>query len=75
MQKCKLKHEYIKSALAPAIVTKIKVVSSDDKFLNECAVGVPSDQLSLAIGIKGQNVKLASKLTGWKLNICSDDEI
>lgn len=67
--------KYIKSALAPAIVTKIKVVSSDDKFLNECAVGVPSDQLSLAIGIKGQNVKLASKLTGWKLNICSDDEI
>ena len=67
--------KYIKSALSPAIVTEIKVVSSDDKFLNECAVGVPNDQLSLAIGIKGQNVKLASKLTGWKLNICSDSEI
>ena len=67
--------KYIKAALAPATVTKVKVVSSDDKFLNECAIGVPSDQLSLAIGIKGQNVKLASKLTGWKLNLCSDNEI
>lgn len=61
--------EFIKASIAPAKVIDINVVSTDDKFQNECTVTVPDGQLSLAIGIRGQNVKLASRLTGWKLNL------
>ncbi len=60
---------FIEASIAPARVIDINVVSTDDKFQNECTVTVPDDQLSLAIGIRGQNVKLASRLTGWKLNL------
>lgn len=61
--------EYISAAVAPAKVVDINILSTDDKAQNECTVTVPDDQLSLAIGVKGQNVKLASRLTGWKLNL------
>ena len=63
------KDKFIKSALAPAEGVNI----SFDKHSGETTVTVPSDQLSLAIGRGGQNVKLAAKLTGSKLRIISDE--
>jgi N utilization substance protein A len=56
------------SALAPAEVTRVYV----DNELEALEVIVPDDQLSLAIGKKGQNVRLAAKLTGWKIDIISE---
>lgn len=55
----------ISSALSPAKVINVEV-NSDEK---EAKVFVPGDQLSLAIGRKGQNVRLAAKLTGWKIDV------
>ncbi len=63
------KEKYIKSALAPAEGMDIKF----DKNTGETVVKVPADQLSLAIGRGGQNVKLAAKLTQTKLRIVSDE--
>ena len=57
--------KYIAAALAPADVVDV-VVSRDD---HRARVIVPDDQLSLAIGNKGQNVRLAAKLTGWRIDI------
>lgn len=65
------KDKFIKSALAPAEGLNI----SFDKHSGETTVTVPSDQLSLAIGRGGQNVKLAAKLTGSKLRIISDEAV
>lgn len=62
------KDKFIKSALAPAEGLNIVF----DKHSGETTVTVPDDQLSLAIGRGGQNVKLAAKLTGSKLRIISD---
>lgn len=62
--------EFISQALSPAAVSSASIVSELDKT---CRVYVPSDQLSLAIGNKGQNVRLAAKLTGWKIDIHPDD--
>jgi N utilization substance protein A len=62
--------EFVVRALAPARVSKI--VMDEDEHAME--VIVPDDQLSLAIGKKGQNVRLASRLTGWKLDVRSDSE-
>ncbi len=62
------KDKFIKSALAPADGLNI----SFDTRSGETTVTVPSDQLSLAIGRGGQNVKLAAKLTGSKLRIVSE---
>ena len=56
------------SALAPADVTRV-YVDNDEESLE---IIVPDDQLSLAIGKKGQNVRLAAKLTGWKIDIISE---
>jgi len=57
--------QYISNSLSPA-----KVVSIDiNEETNEAVVKVEDDQLSLAIGRSGQNVRLASKLTGWTINI------
>jgi len=50
-----------------------KVIQDDEE--HEMEVIVPDDQLSLAIGKKGQNVKLAARLTGWKLNVRSQSEV
>jgi len=63
------KDKYIKSALAPAEGLDIAY----DKKTGETIVTVPTDQLSLAIGRGGQNVKLAAKLTQTKLRIISDE--
>lgn len=62
--------EYITNALSP---TKVNSVSIDDKN-NKAKVVVPNDQLSIAIGKSGQNVRLASKLTGYDIDIVSDEE-
>lgn len=57
--------EYIIAALSPAKISTIKL----DKEIKHVLVTVDDDQLSLAIGKKGQNVRLASKLTGWEIDI------
>ena len=57
---------YIKNALSPAQIVKVQPILDRDK---EAVAYVYPDQLSLAIGKGGQNVRLAAKLTGWKLNI------
>jgi transcription termination/antitermination protein NusA len=57
--------EYIKASLLPAEVGEIKL----DKANKRAEVIVADDQLSLAIGKHGQNVRLASKLVGWELDV------
>ncbi|MDD4730659.1 MAG: transcription termination/antitermination protein NusA, partial [Desulfovibrio sp.] len=59
---------YARNALSPAQITRI-TVDEDDEVLE---VVVPDDQLTLAIGRKGQNVKLASRLLGWKIDIFTE---
>lgn len=62
--------EYIVNALSPARVVSVDIMA-DDEEAHEALVVVPDDQLSLAIGREGQNVRLAHKLTGWKIDIKS----
>ncbi|MCY4321233.1 MAG: transcription termination factor NusA [Bdellovibrionaceae bacterium] len=62
--------QYICNALAPAKISKILM----DEEQKNMQIIVPDDQLSLAIGKKGQNVRLAVKLTGWNLNLVSEEE-
>lgn len=62
--------KFISQSLSPAKVINVKT----DKENNQAQVTVPEDQLSLAIGIKGQNVRLSAKLTGWKIDIIALDE-
>ena len=62
--------EYIVNALSPARVVSVDILA-DDEEAHEAMVVVPDDQLSLAIGREGQNVRLAHKLTGWKIDIKS----
>lgn len=64
--------EYVAAALAPADVISVDVVGSEEE--RTCRVIVPADQLSLAIGNKGQNARLAAKLTGWKIDINPDTQ-
>ncbi|MDD2966027.1 MAG: transcription termination factor NusA [Desulfovibrionaceae bacterium] len=59
---------YAKNALAPAVVSRI-VVDEEENLLE---VIVPDDQLTNAIGRKGQNVKLAARLLGWKVDIFTE---
>jgi len=61
---------YAKAALSPAKVDRLQVASRTEKAM--LAI-VPQDQLSLAIGKKGINVKLASRLIGWKISIKQED--
>ena len=58
--------EYIGAALAPAEIVSVEIV---DEEMRSCRVTVPEAQLSLAIGNKGQNARLAARLTGWKIDI------
>ncbi len=62
--------EFVVRAMAPARVAKIVM----DEEAHSMEVVVPDDQLSLAIGKKGQNVRLASRLTGWNLEVRSESE-
>jgi len=61
---------FIVNALQPAAVTK--VVMDEDE--NRIEVVVPDDQLSLAIGRRGQNVRLASQLSGWAIDIMNEEQ-
>ncbi len=61
---------FVVNALAPAEVTKV-VMDEEQKRIE---VVVPDDQLSLAIGRRGQNVRLASQLTGWDIDILTEAE-
>lgn len=63
--------EFITQALSPATVTGVEILSGEEKM---CRVTVPDNQLSLAIGNKGQNAKLAAKLTGYKIDIRSEHD-
>jgi N utilization substance protein A len=63
--------EYIKAALSPAVVSRIEL----DRENKRAKVLVAPDQLSLAIGKKGQNVRLASKLVGWEIDVRSKELI
>jgi transcription termination/antitermination protein NusA len=60
--------KYVYNALAPAHVSMVRV----DEESRSLLVVVPNDQLSLAIGRQGQNVRLASKLLGWKIDVKSE---
>jgi len=57
---------YIANSLSPARVDRVVLANTEDK---QSLVLVPEDQLSLAIGKEGQNVRLAARLTGWKIDI------
>ncbi|NIZ00846.1 transcription termination factor NusA [Thalassospira lucentensis] len=61
---------FVVNALAPAEVTKVVL----DEETNRIEVVVPDDQLSLAIGRRGQNVRLASQLTGWDIDILTEED-
>ena len=61
--------KFVTNALSPAKIAKVVVHEEE----NTMEVIVPEDQLSLAIGKKGQNVRLAAKLTRWKINIKSEE--
>ena len=65
--------EFIKQALKPAEVLKV-VITNPNPDKRACKVVVPDNQLSLAIGNKGQNAWLAAKLTGWKIDIQGDGQ-
>jgi N utilization substance protein A len=56
--------KYIANAMSPAKISEVKIMPK-----NKALVLVPEDQLSLAIGRNGQNVRLAAKLTGWKIDV------
>lgn len=58
--------EFVAAALAPADVISVTILSEEE---HSCRVIVPNNQLSLAIGNKGQNARLAARLTGWKIDI------
>jgi transcription termination/antitermination protein NusA len=57
---------YISNALSPARIDEVRLVNPEGR---QAHVLVPEDQLSLAIGKEGQNVRLAARLTGWKIDI------
>lgn len=62
--------KFICNALAPAEIIRVIVDEADQSM----AVVVPDDQLSLAIGRRGQNVRLASKISGWNLDVTSESD-
>jgi predicted PilT family ATPase len=62
--------QYVRNALSPAKVSRVSVNEAEKTM----QVVVPDDQLSLAIGKRGQNVRLAAKLTHWKIDIKSESE-
>jgi N utilization substance protein A len=57
--------QYVINAMAPAEIVKITM----DEELHSMDLAVPNDGLAKAIGVRGQNVRLASELTGWELNV------
>ena len=64
--------EYIVNAISPARVVSVDIITDDsNEETKDALVVVPDDQLSLAIGREGQNVRLAHRLTGWNIDIKS----
>src|SRR6187402_200691 len=63
--------QLVMNALSPAKVQRVSIVDERDRIME---VVVEDKQLSLAIGKKGQNVRLAAKLTGWRIDIKSEEE-
>ena len=61
--------EYIANSLSPAKVLEVRIMPK-----NKASAIVPQDQLSLAIGKNGQNVRLAAKLTGWKIDVRGEED-
>jgi predicted PilT family ATPase len=61
----------VTNAISPAKVQRVSIVDDAERVME---VIVEDKQLSLAIGKKGQNVRLAAKLTGWKIDIKSEEE-
>lgn len=61
--------KFISNALSPAKVLNVSI----NETKKEARVTVPADQLSLAIGKQGQNVRLAAKLTGWKIDVAGGE--
>ena len=62
---------FVTNALSPAKVQRVTIVDDGERVME---VVVEDKQLSLAIGKKGQNVRLAAKLTGWRIDIKSEEE-
>jgi N utilization substance protein A len=62
---------FVTNALSPAKVQRVSIVDDHERIVE---VVVEDKQLSLAIGKKGQNVRLAAKLTGWRIDIKSEEE-
>ena len=65
------REEFLRNALSPAEINRMEFNDEERK----CKVIVPQDKLSLAIGKKGQNARLAAKLTGWDIDISTGDSI
>jgi N utilization substance protein A len=63
---------FVAQALAPAEVISVTVSDTEERA---CTVIVPNNQLSLAIGNKGQNAKLAARLTGYKIDIKPENQV
>lgn len=63
--------QLILNALSPAKATRVRVLSREER---KAEVIVPNDQLSIAIGREGQNIRLACQLTGWSLDVKSEDQ-
>ncbi len=63
--------EFIAAALSPAKVAAVELHTEEKR----ATVIVPDNQLSLAIGKEGQNARLSAKITGWKIDICSESQI
>jgi transcription termination/antitermination protein NusA len=66
---------YAQSALAPARITRVSVTSGEEEIRPQLDVIVDDDQLSLAIGKRGLNVRLAAELIGARIDIKSEDEV
>ena len=66
--------QFIVNALAPAEILSVDILA-DDEHSKEALIVVPDEQLSLAIGRNGQNVRLAHKLTNWKIDIKSESQM
>ncbi|RRJ54839.1 transcription termination/antitermination protein NusA [Paenibacillus oralis] len=66
--------EYISNSLAPARVLDVQLFENEDENEPIALVVVPDDQLTLAIGVKGQNARLAAKLTGYKMDLYSEEQ-
>ncbi len=63
--------QFVEKALSPAKISRVTIVDEEQKIME---VVVEDKQLSLAIGKKGQNVRLAAKLVGWRIDIKSEEE-